>query len=85
MDTNRDCGCDSARERIDILIDRELAEMECADVRAHCASCESCQEEVALLERLTDKFRQACAEPAPDNLRISILNSLKNQNGIVDA
>ncbi len=85
MDTNRDCGCDSARERIDILIDRELTEMECADVRAHCASCESCQEEVALLERLTDKFRQACAEPAPDNLRISILNSLKNQNGIVDA
>ena len=85
MDTNRDCGCDSARERIDILIDRELTEMECADVRAHCASCESCQEEVALLEKLTDKFRQACAEPAPDNLRISILNSIKNQNGIVDA
>ena len=85
MDTNRDCGCESARERIDILIDRVLTELECAVVRAHCASCESCQEEVALLERLTDKFRQACAEPAPDNLRISILNSIKNQNGIVDA
>jgi mycothiol system anti-sigma-R factor len=85
MDTNHDCGCESARERMDILIDRELTQMECADVRAHCASCESCQEEVALLEKLTDRFRQACAEPAPDNLRISILNSIKNQNGIVDA
>ncbi len=85
MDANRDCGCESARERMDILIDRELTDMECADVRAHCSTCESCQEEVALLEKLTDRFREACAEPAPDNLRISILNSLKNQNGVVDA
>lgn len=85
MDMNRDCGCESARQRMDILIDRELTEMECADVRAHCESCESCQEEVALLERLTDKFREACAEPAPDNLRISILNSIRSHNGSVDA
>jgi hypothetical protein len=34
---------------------------------------------------LTDRFRAACAEPAPDNLRISILNSIKNHNGNVDA
>jgi anti-sigma factor (TIGR02949 family) len=85
MDTQGDCGCQSARERMDILIDRELTEMECADVRAHCTSCESCHEEVALLETLTDRFRSACAEPAPENLRISILNSIKNQNGIDDA
>lgn len=85
MDAQRDCGCQSARERIDILIDRELTEMECSDVREHCASCESCQEEVAILEKLTDRFREACAEPAPDNLRISILNSLKNHNGNVNA
>ncbi|MEY4313349.1 MAG: hypothetical protein RLZZ319_858, partial [Actinomycetota bacterium] len=25
MDHNRDCGCDSARERLDSLIDRELS------------------------------------------------------------
>ena len=85
MDTNRDCGCESARERMDILIDRELTDLECADVRAHCDTCPSCQEEVALLERLTDRFRAACADPAPDDLRISILNSLSNQNGSVDA
>lgn len=85
MDANQDCGCQSARERMDILIDRELTDMECADVRAHCDTCPSCQEEVALLEKLTDRFRSACADPAPDNLRISILNSLKNQNGTVDA
>lgn len=85
MDTNRDCGCESARERLDILIDRELTDLECADVRAHCEQCSSCQEEVVLLEKLTNRFREACAEPAPDNLRISILNSLTNQNGVVDA
>lgn len=85
MNANRDCGCQSARERIDILIDRELTDMECADVRSHCANCTSCQEEVALMEKLTDRFRAACAEPAPDDLRISILNSLQNQNGSVDA
>lgn len=85
MDANQDCGCQSARERMDILIDRELTDMECADVRAHCDTCPSCQEEVALLEKLTDRFRRACADPAPDNLRIAILNSLQNQNGSVDA
>ena len=85
MDTNRDCGCESARQRMDILIDRELTELECSDVSAHCASCESCQAEIVVMEKLTDRFRAACAEPAPDNLRISILNSIKNQDGILDA
>jgi mycothiol system anti-sigma-R factor len=81
METSHDCGCESARERLDILIDRELSEIECADVRAHCETCESCQQEVAVMETLTEKLRVACAEPAPDHLRIAILNSLKNQNG----
>ncbi len=85
MDMNRDCGCESARARMGILIDRELTELECGDVRAHCESCESCQAEIVVLEKLTDRFRAACAEPAPDSLRMSILDSLKNQNGIVDA
>lgn len=85
MENRHDCGCESARERLDILIDRELSEMECADVRAHCETCESCQKEVALMETLTERFRVACAEPAPDHLRISILNSVKNQNGILEA
>jgi anti-sigma factor RsiW len=70
---------------MDILIDRELTEIECGDVSAHCASCESCQAEIVVMEKLTDRFRAACAEPAPENLRISILNSVTNQTGIVDA
>jgi mycothiol system anti-sigma-R factor len=82
MENRHDCGCESARERLDILIDRELSDLECADVRAHCETCPSCQEEVALMETLTERFRVACAEPAPDHLRISILNSLKGPNAI---
>jgi anti-sigma factor (TIGR02949 family) len=84
MEFRHDCGCESARERLDILIDRELSDIECADVRAHCETCESCQQEVAVLETLTEKFRVACAEPAPDHLRISILNSVKNEKVIRD-
>jgi anti-sigma factor (TIGR02949 family) len=84
MESRHDCGCESARERLDILIDRELSDIECADVRAHCEACESCQKEVALMEALTEKFRVACAEPAPDHLRIAILTSLKNTNGLRD-
>lgn len=84
MEFRHDCGCESARERLDILIDRELSDIECADVRAHCETCESCQQEVAVLETLTEKFRVACAEPAPDHLRISILNSVKNAKAIRD-
>jgi anti-sigma factor (TIGR02949 family) len=85
MEIHHDCGCESARERLDILIDRELSEMDCADVRAHCETCESCQLEVTVMETLTERFRVACAEPAPDHLRISILNSLKNPDGVFDA
>lgn len=84
MEMKRDCGCESARERMDVLIDRELSELECDDVSAHCESCESCRAEVALMEQLTEKFRAACAEPAPDHLRISILNSIKTQNNTTD-
>jgi len=84
MEIRHDCGCESARERLDILIDRELSDIECADVRAHCETCASCQQEVAVLETLTERFRVACADPAPENLRISILNSVKNANVIRD-
>lgn len=84
MEFRHDCGCESARERLDILIDRELSDIECADVRAHCETCESCQQEVAVLETLTEKFRMACAEPAPDHLRIAILHSVKNAKVIRD-
>jgi anti-sigma factor (TIGR02949 family) len=76
MDNFRDCGCDSARERLDSLIDRELSDQECTDVRAHCATCVECQEELALLERLTDRFREACADGPPPGLKEHILNSL---------
>lgn len=80
MVANHDCGCESARERMDPLIDRELNEQECADVRAHCASCADCQEELALLERLTDRFREACADPPPLDLKMTILQSIKGQS-----
>lgn len=85
MEIRHDCGCESARERLDILIDRELIDIECADVRAHCEACAVCQQEVTVLETLTEKFRVACAEPAPDHLRISILNSLNNPNGTLES
>lgn len=85
MDIRHDCGCESARERLDILIDRELSDMECADVRAHCESCESCQQEIVVLETLTERLRVACAEPAPDQLRITILQSLNNPGGVSGA
>jgi anti-sigma factor (TIGR02949 family) len=84
MENHHDCGCESARERLDILIDRELSDIECADVRAHCETCESCQIEAALLETLTERFRVACAKPAPEHLRISILKSVTQGTGSDD-
>ncbi len=79
MESTHDCGCESARERLDSLIDRELSDQECADVRAHCSGCTECQEELALLERLTDRFREACADSPPPGLREHILKSLNSQ------
>lgn len=69
-------SCDDFREQLDALVDRELSGMECQAVREHCVTCDSCREEVAVLETLTNRFRAACADPVPASLCDEILEKV---------
>ena len=73
MAIDKDCGCESARERLSALIDRELCDVECDDVRAHCETCADCREELALYSQVTVKLRNAVAEAPPPGLADHIL------------
>lgn len=76
MDTNRDCGCASAFPRIEALVDGMLDPIDCAQVRGHCDSCESCSAELDIVETLTHRFRAALAEPPPPGVRETIFANL---------
>jgi mycothiol system anti-sigma-R factor len=74
-----DClDCRSAKERLELFVDRELSETEMAEVRVHldgCVDCETCfdfQEHVKLLVR-----RKGCPELAPADLKSRILHNLR--------
>jgi anti-sigma factor (TIGR02949 family) len=77
METNHDCGCASAFGRIEALVDGQLSPSESAEVRRHCASCESCSAELDIVETLTLRFRAALAEPPPPGFRETIFSNLK--------
>lgn len=76
MDTNRDCGCASAFGRIEALVDGQLNPGECAEIRLHCETCESCAAELEIVDTLSQKFRKALTEPCPTEVRESVLRSL---------
>ena len=76
MDTNRDCGCASAFGRIEALVDKQLDAEQCAEIRQHCETCESCAAELDIVETLSQRFRAALAEPPPQHVRESILKNL---------
>ena len=78
MDTNRDCGCASAFGRIEALVDGHLRTTETVDVIDHCASCESCAQELDIVSTLTERVKTACFESPPAGMCDEILNSLKS-------
>lgn len=79
MDTNRDCGCASAFGRLEALVDGHLDSVECAEVRKHCETCESCASELEIVDKLTQKFKAACTEEPPLSLRDAILAELNKK------
>jgi hypothetical protein len=77
MDTNRDCGCASAFGRIEALVDGHLRTTETVDVIDHCASCDSCAQELDIVSTLTERVKTACITLPPDGMCDEILSSLR--------
>lgn len=80
MDTNRDCGCASAFGRIEALVDGHLRATETIEVHEHCASCDSCAEELHIVSTLTQRVKTECVDSPPAGMCDEILSSLKTSS-----
>lgn len=67
-----DCGCDKARAELEEYLHRELAVQDYTDVTDHLKTCTDCSEEHLIGLTLMLKVRRACAETAPEELRVSV-------------
>lgn len=71
------CDCSHARANLEELIRGELREVDCAPIRAHLETCDSCRNEQQVFEKLTVAVKRACEGPAPASLRETIMAQLR--------
>ncbi len=69
--------CQDFLERISYLLDNELEETECTEVRVHIESCSPCLERYDVQRTIKQMVARSCAERAPDSLRARVLVSLR--------
>lgn len=72
-----DCGCEKARAELEEYLHNELAKEDAADIREHMAGCSDCADEARVGMMLTEAVRRACAETAPEDLRVQVLARLR--------
>jgi len=69
--------CADYIERIVYLIDNELTESECTEVRIHLDSCNPCLAKYDLQKTVKTLVARSCHETAPDALREKVLFQLR--------
>jgi len=72
-----DCGCDTARAKLEDYLHGELANQDCCDIEDHVKTCSPCGEELTIGQKLSDKVKSACCETAPETLKVQIMQSLE--------
>lgn len=72
-----DCGCEKARAELEEFLHNELSRGELDDIVEHLANCNDCEGEHHVGVVLTEKVRRACAERAPEDLRMQVLMKLR--------
>jgi anti-sigma factor (TIGR02949 family) len=72
-----DCGCEKARAELEEFLHNELSRGELDDIVEHLANCHDCEGEHHVGVVLTEKVRRACAERAPEDLRMQVLMKLR--------
>jgi mycothiol system anti-sigma-R factor len=65
--------CANFLEQIVYLLDNELDEASCTEVRVHLDSCHPCLEKYDLQRTVKAIVARSCAESAPDELRERVL------------
>ena len=69
--------CADYIERIVYLIDNELTESECTEVRIHLDSCNPCLAKYDLQKTVKTLVARSCHETAPETLREKVLFQLR--------
>jgi len=69
--------CADYIERIVYLIDNELTESECTEVRIHLDSCNPCLAKYDLQRTVKTLVARSCSEHAPEGLREKVLFQLR--------
>jgi len=69
--------CADYLERIVFLIDNELDETDCSEVRRHLDECGPCLHKYDLERTVKQVVARSCAEQAPDGLRQRVLVQLR--------
>lgn len=69
--------CADYIERIVYLIDNELTESECVEVRVHLDSCNPCLAKYDLQKTVKSLVARSCHEKAPESLREKVLFQLR--------
>ncbi|WP_235735884.1 mycothiol system anti-sigma-R factor [Nocardioides alcanivorans] len=69
--------CADYLERIVFLIDNELDEADCSDVRRHLDECGPCLHKYDLELTVKQVVARSCSEQAPDGLRQRVLVQLR--------
>jgi len=71
-----DCGCEKAKADLEEYLHGELPEQEFREIAEHLDTCVDCKEEHLVGVALMRTVRRACVEVAPDELRVTIINTL---------
>lgn len=69
--------CAEYLERIVYLLDNELDEMECAEVRLHLDGCDPCLERYDLQRTVKAVVARSCCESAPTELRSKVMMRIR--------
>ena len=69
--------CADYIERIVYLIDNELTETECTEVRVHLDTCNPCLAKYDLQRTVKTLVARSCHESAPEGLREKVLLQLR--------
>lgn len=73
--------CQDLLDKLYLLIDGELAEQQCVELRAHLEDCHPCLDRMEMEQRFKQMLATKCSEgPAPEDLVLRIQATLRSHS-----
>lgn len=71
------CHCGEAREKLYLVLDNEIDDASCAEIRAHIEGCTDCLSAYDVERIVKALVGRSCSEQAPAVLRSRIIASIR--------